>query len=184
MSTLILCCSVGTVSRCGEQERLSSCGMQPSCGGFSRQSTGPRARRLNSCAWAWLPCGIFWTKDWPSVPCIARQILNHRPPGKTLFFQILGWPKISIRFFCKMLQKNANELFGQHSIWCWSYRISILWGFLLYLDLQGDLRDVSFCDVKPDHKVQIFPAWFICYKFSYPLFITYRMGSAATDMTD
>ena len=83
-----------------------------------------------------------------------------------------------------MLQKNANELFGQHNIWCWCYRISILWCFLLHPDLKGDLRAVSFCDVSPDHKVQIFPAWLVCYKLSYLLFITYHMDSAATDTTD
>ena len=29
------------------------------------------------------------------------------------FFNILGWPTSSFRFFCKMAWKNPNELFGQ-----------------------------------------------------------------------
>ena len=28
---------------------------------------------------------------------------------------LLGWPKSSLGFFHEMLQKNPNELFGQHS---------------------------------------------------------------------
>ena len=30
------------------------------------------------------PVASSWTKDWTSVPSIARQILNHWPPGKPL----------------------------------------------------------------------------------------------------
>ena len=30
--------------------------------------------------------------------------------------KLLGWPKSSLRFFCKRLWKNPNELFGQPNI--------------------------------------------------------------------
>ena len=31
-------------------------------------------------------------------------------------FNVLVWPKSSFRFFCKMLQKNPDDLFGQSNI--------------------------------------------------------------------
>ena len=28
----------------------------------------------------------------------------------------MSWPKNSFKFFCKMVEKNPNKLFGQHNI--------------------------------------------------------------------
>ena len=33
-----------------------------------------------------------------------------------MYMYVLGWPKSLFRFFCKMLWKNLNELFGQPNI--------------------------------------------------------------------
>ena len=33
-----------------------------------------------------------------------------------MYHIILGWPKSSFGFFCNILQKNPNELFGQPNI--------------------------------------------------------------------
>ena len=35
---------------------------------------------------------------------------------ESLHREILGWPKSSFRFFCSILWKNLNELFGQPNI--------------------------------------------------------------------
>ena len=32
------------------------------------------------------------------------------------YIHVLSWPKSSFRFFHTILQKNPNELFGQHNI--------------------------------------------------------------------
>ena len=91
-----LCCCSRTFSSCGEQELLSSCGVQAShCSVFSCC----RAQALGHAGfgsygmwaqWLWRTglvapwhVGSFWTRDQICVPCLGRWILNHWPPGKS-----------------------------------------------------------------------------------------------------
>ena len=46
-----------------------------------------------------------------------------------IIIYILGWPKISFGFFCKMLRKNPDELFGQSN----NYNVIFYYSILLIL---------------------------------------------------
>ena len=78
--------------------------------------------------------------------------------------QVLGWPKSSFRFFCNILWKNQNELFGQpniylklagHVVWC----LSLVLERFQPLSLQIFLLLLSF--------LLLAFQWHICYAFLY-----------------
>ena len=87
MAVLGFPCCVQAFSSCREWGPLSSCGAQAShCSGLSLwQSTGSRVLRLwqLGCTGSAAPwyMGSSWTRDWTSIPCVARQVLNHNHQG-------------------------------------------------------------------------------------------------------
>ena len=59
--------------------------------------------------------GSSQSRDQTHISCIIGRFFTAELPGKPyLLFRskVLDWSKMSFRFFCKMLQKNPNELFG------------------------------------------------------------------------
>ena len=101
-------CCTQAFSSCSKQGLLSSCGAWAShCGGFScceawalgLWESVVAVHGFSSCGNK-LSCslahGIFWTKDWTHIPCIARQILNHWTIRETLNFYFLNWDIIAI----------------------------------------------------------------------------------------
>ena len=63
--------------------------------------------------------GSFRPRDWTHiscVSCISTWILYHHPTWEAQQKHtrlILYWPKSSFRFFCNILWKNPNKVFGQ-----------------------------------------------------------------------
>ena len=53
-------------------------------------------------------------------------------------FIVLCWPKSSLRFFHNIVQKNPNELFGQHNTINKSVHLSKL--FIVYCIISNNLR--------------------------------------------